>query len=149
MQLIGLFSTKSAGFIPNEDAGIFIMGVTLPEDASAARTDQFIDKVITTLQKKVPEIQNITSIAGINILNRSFKSNAGTFFVQLKNWEEREKDVPAILSLIRTEFAGDKDGNVLAVAPPPIPGLGISGGFSLLIEEQQAGDIKKKVFPFQ
>lgn len=139
----GMFSAKSAGFIPNEDAGIFIMGATLPEGASAARTDQFIDKVVKILQQKVPEIQNITSIAGINILNRSFKSNAGTFFVQLKNWKEREKGVPAILAQIKAEFAGDKDGSVLAVAPPPIPGLGISGGFSLLIEEQQAGNIKE------
>ncbi len=140
---LGMFSMKSTGFIPNEDAGIFIMGVTLPEGASAARTDQFITKVIGRLQEKVPEIQNITSIAGINVLNRSFKSNAGTFFVQLKNWEERERDVPTILGLIKAEFAGDKDGSVLAVAPPPIPGLGISGGFSLLIQEQQAGDIKQ------
>lgn len=139
----GMFSTKSAGFIPNEDAGIFIMGITLPEGASAARTDQFIAKVIGRLQEKVPEIQNITSIAGINVLNRSFKSNAGTFFVQLKNWDERDRDVPAILGLIKSEFTGDKDGSVLAVAPPPIPGLGISGGFSLLIQEQQAGDIKQ------
>ncbi len=139
----GMFSAKSSGFIPNEDAGIFIMGITLPEGASAARTDEFITKVIGRLQEKVPEIQNITSIAGINVLNRSFKSNAGTFFVQLKNWEQRERNVPEILALIKTEFTGDKDGSVLAVAPPPIPGLGISGGFSLLIQEQQAGDIKQ------
>ncbi|MES3017636.1 MAG: multidrug efflux RND transporter permease subunit [Bacteroidota bacterium] len=139
----GMFSTKSAGFIPNEDAGIFIMGITLPEGASASRTDQFITKVIGRLQEKVPEIQNITSIAGINVLNRSFKSNAGTFFVQLKNWDQRKRNVPEILGLIKAEFTGDKDGSVLAVAPPPIPGLGISGGFSLLIQEQQAGDIKQ------
>lgn len=139
----GMFSSKSAGFIPNEDAGIFIMGITLPEGASAARTDQFIDKVIKRLQEKVPEMKNITSIGGINVLNRSFKSNAGTFFVQLKSWEERERDVPAILAQIKAEFTGDKDGSVLAVAPPPIPGLGISGGFSLLIQEQQAADIKQ------
>jgi HAE1 family hydrophobic/amphiphilic exporter-1 len=140
---VGMFNAKSTGFIPNEDAGIFIMGITLPESASAARTDEFITKVIGKLQEKVPEIQNITSIGGINVLNRSFKSNAGTFFVQLKNWDERERDVPQILNAIRGEFAGDRDGSVLAVAPPPIPGLGISGGFSLLIQEQQAGDIKE------
>lgn len=139
----GMFGAKSAGFIPNEDAGIFIMGVTLPEGASAGRTDQFIDKVVSTLQQKFPEIKNITSIGGINILNRSFKSNAGTFFVQLKDWDEREKDVPTILNEIKALFAAEKDGSVLAVAPPPIPGLGVSGGFSLLIQEQQAGDIKK------
>ncbi|RZM08091.1 MAG: hydrophobe/amphiphile efflux-1 family RND transporter, partial [Pedobacter sp.] len=139
----GLFSIKPQGFIPNEDAGLFLMGVTLPEGASAARTDVFIKKITDTIQKKFPEVENITSIGGINILNRSFKSNAGTFFVQLKNWDSREKDVATILREVQQTFAGSKEGSIIAVTPPPIPGLGSSGGFSLQIQEQQAGDIKE------
>jgi HAE1 family hydrophobic/amphiphilic exporter-1 len=139
---VGLFIKKPSGFIPNEDAGIFIMGATLPEGASAVRTDAFIKKITDSLQKQNPEIKNITSIGGINILNRSFKSNAATFFVQLKDWEEREADVATVLARVSKTFAGDKDGSVLAVTPPPIPGLGISGGFSLQIQEKQTGDIK-------
>ncbi len=139
---VGLFMTKPSGFIPNEDAGVFLMGVTLPEGSSAARTDAFIEKITTTIQKKYPEVLNITSISGINILNRSFKSNAATFFVQLKNWDDREGDAAGTIAKVSQEFAGAKEGSVLAVAPPPIPGLGISGGFSLQIQEKQAGDIK-------
>jgi len=140
---VGLFIKKPSGFIPNEDAGIFIMGATLPEGASASRTDAFIKKITDTIRSQNPEILNITSISGINILNRSFKSNAATFFVQLKNWDDREADVATVLAKVSGTFAGDKDGSVLAVTPPPIPGLGISGGFALQIQEQQAGDIKK------
>lgn len=139
---VGLFMTKPSGFIPNEDAGVFLMGVTLPEGSSAARTDAFIEKITKTIQKKYPEVLNITSISGINILNRSFKSNAATFFVQLKNWDDREGDAAGTIAKVSQEFAGAKEGSVLAVAPPPIPGLGISGGFSLQIQEKQAGDIK-------
>ncbi|TDO22879.1 efflux RND transporter permease subunit [Pedobacter duraquae] len=140
---VGLFVKKPSGFIPNEDAGIFLMGVTLPEGASGARTDAFIKRITEDIQKKHPEVKNITSIAGINILNRSFKSNAATFFVQLKGWDERDGDVASTIAAVTQEFAGDKDGSVLVVAPPPIPGLGISGGFSLQIQEKQTGDIKK------
>jgi len=140
---VGLFIKKPSGFIPNEDAGIFLMGVTLPEGASAARTDAFIKRITETIQKNHPEVLNITSIGGINILNRSFKSNAATFFVQLKNWDDREGDVAGTIASVSQEFAGDKDGSIIAVAPPPIPGLGISGGFTLQIEEKQTGDIKK------
>lgn len=140
---VGLFSIKPQGFIPNEDAGIFLMGVNLPEGASSTRTDVFLEKITNSVREKFPEVENITSIAGINILNRSFKSNAGTFFVQLKNWDEREKDAATIIGEIQKMFAGSKEGSVLAVAPPPIPGLGISGGFTLEIEEQQSGDIKE------
>jgi len=139
---VGLFRSKSAGFIPTEDAGIFLMGITLPEGASASRTDEFLSNVTQRIQKEVPEVKNITSIAGINILNRSFKSNAGTYFVQMNHWDERQRTVQEILGQIQGMFAGAKEGSVLAVAPPAIPGLGVSGGFNLQIEEQQAGDIK-------
>jgi len=140
---IGLFIKKPSGFIPTEDAGIFIMGVTLPEGSSSARTDHFMDRITDSIQKKHPEVQNISAINGINILNRSFKSNAGTFFVQLKNWDERDNDIQSVLTDVSTMFAGDKEGSLLAVTPPPIPGLGISGGFTMQIQEQQTGDIKK------
>ncbi|PTT02707.1 hydrophobe/amphiphile efflux-1 family RND transporter [Pedobacter sp. HMWF019] len=139
---VGLFSKKPSGFIPNEDAGIFIMGVSLPEGASAVRTNAFIKRITDDVMKKYPEVKNIASIGGLNILNRSFKSNAATFFVQLKNWDERKRDVNAIMASVSADFAGDRDGSVLVVAPPPIPGLGISGGFTMEIEEKQTGDIK-------
>ena len=138
-----LFKLKPSGFIPTEDAGIFIMGANLPEGASGARTDAFVEKITKTVQKKFPEIKNITSIAGFNILNRSIKSNTATFFVQLQNWEDRDKDAATIIAEVQKEFAGSKEGNVIVVAPPPIPGIGISGGFTIEIEELQSGDIKK------
>lgn len=140
---VGMFMKKPSGFIPNEDAGVFLMGVTLPEGASAARTDAFLKRITETISKKYPEVKNITSIGGINILNRSFKSNAATFFVQLKDWDERSTTVSETIASVTKDFAGDKDGSVLVVSPPPIPGLGISGGFSLQIQEKQTGDIKK------
>ena len=139
----GLFVKKPTGFIPSEDAGIFLIGASLPEGASAVRTDAFLKRITDSLRKNNPEIDNITSLSGINILNRSFKSNAGTFFVQLKNWDLRKRDVNAIMANVTKSFAGDKDGSILVVSPPAIPGLGISGGFSLQIQEKQSGDIKE------
>jgi len=139
---LALFSAKPSGFIPNEDAGVFIMGASLPEGSSTARTQAFVDRISETIREKNPEIAGVTSITGINILNSSFKSNAATFFVQLKPWGERDKGVVDIIGSVSQEFAADKEGSVLAVQPPPIPGLGISGGFTLQIQEHQTGDIK-------
>ncbi|MBB2150908.1 efflux RND transporter permease subunit [Pedobacter gandavensis] len=139
----GLFMKKPTGFIPNEDAGIFLVGATLPEGASSVRTDAFIKRITDSVRNNNPEVENITSISGINILNRSFKSNAGTFFVQLKNWGDRKKDVSTIMAGLSKSFGGDKDGSILVVSPPAIPGLGISGGFTLQIQEKQSGDIKE------
>lgn len=139
---LGLFSAKPSGFIPNEDAGVFIMGASLPEGSSTVRTQEFVDRVTETIREQNPEISGVTAITGINILSSSFKSNAATFFVQLKKWDERERGVAEVVASVSQQFAADQDGFLLAVQPPPIPGLGISGGFTLQIQEQQTGDIK-------
>ncbi|TCK80667.1 efflux RND transporter permease subunit [Albibacterium bauzanense] len=138
---LALFAAKPSGFIPSEDAGIFIIGASLPENSSTVRTQAFVDRVSETIREKNPEIENVTSITGINLLSGAFVSNAATFFVQLKPWEQRERGVVDIITNVSQEFANDKDGSVQAVQPPPIPGLGISGGFTLEIQEHQAGDI--------
>ena len=140
---LAMFQSKPTGFIPNEDAGVFLIGATLPEGSSSSRTNVFIDRVAETIKKENPEVANVTSISGINILNRSFKANAATFFVQLKHWDDRDKNITAVLANVNKSFAGDKEGRLLIVQPPPIPGLGTSGGFSMQIQEQQSGDIKK------
>ncbi|HEY0895852.1 MAG TPA: multidrug efflux RND transporter permease subunit [Sphingobacteriaceae bacterium] len=139
---VGMFATKPSGFIPNEDAGVFLIGATLPQGSSAVRTEAFVDRVTETIRRENPEVKSVTSVSGINILNRDFKSNAATFFVQLSHWDEREKDVTQVLANVSRAFAGDKEGTIMAVQPPPIPGLGVSGGFSMQIQEQQSGDIK-------
>ncbi|HEU0136570.1 MAG TPA: efflux RND transporter permease subunit, partial [Flavobacterium sp.] len=139
---VGLFSAKPSGFIPNEDAGVFIMGASLPEGSSSVRTQQFVDRVSNTIREKNPEILTVTAITGINILNSAFKSNSATFFIQLKKSNKRDRNVSDVIASVTQEFAADQDGSILAVQPPPIPGLGISGGFALQIQQQQAGDIK-------
>jgi HAE1 family hydrophobic/amphiphilic exporter-1 len=101
-----------------------------------------MNEITAELQKDYPELENITAISGINLLNRSFKPNAGTFFVQLKPWEERTRSVGEILAGIQGKYRGYQKATILAVTPPAIPGLGVSGGFSMQILDQQGGDIK-------
>lgn len=139
---VGMFNTKSAGFIPSEDAGLFMVGVTLPEGSSANRTNAVLDEIEQDFHEFIPEINNFTQISGINLLNRSFKSNGATFFVQLKPWGERDRSVFEILDEISARYAGYQPATLLAVSPAAIPGLGISGGFSIQIQDQGGSDIK-------
>ena len=139
----GLFATKPAGFIPTEDGGYFMVGVTLPEGSSAIRTVGVLDEIAAELREDFPEINNITNIAGINLLNRSFKSNGGTFFIQLKPWGERERSAQDIIGSIQRGYTGYQKATLLAVSPPAVPGLGMSGGFSIQILDQRGGDIKE------
>src|SRR3546814_16150817 len=98
---------------------------------------------LATFMEAFPEINNITAINGINLLNRSFKSNGATFFVQLKPWKERTRTATEILGQIQGMYSGYPKATVLAVAPPAIPGLGSSGGFSMQVLDQQGCDIQE------
>ncbi|SKB94912.1 hydrophobic/amphiphilic exporter-1, HAE1 family [Parapedobacter luteus] len=139
---IGLFSAKPTGFIPTEDAGVMMVGVTLPEGASSERTANVLDALSDSLRKDNPEIKNVMRIAGINLLNRSFKPNGGTFFIQLHPWEERSRTAQEIIAGVQQKYAGFQQATILPVSPPAIPGLGTSGGFSIQLIDQRSGDIK-------
>lgn len=138
-----MFMNKKSGFIPNEDGGIFFMGVNLPEGASSARTEEVLTELSKGLQEDFPEIAYITSINGMNLLNRSAKPNGASLFVSLKPWEDRQRTVMEITGAIMAKYRGYSKATVIAATPPPIPGLGSSGGFTLEIQDRQTVDIKE------
>ncbi|MBD1430906.1 efflux RND transporter permease subunit [Sphingobacterium litopenaei] len=138
-----MFQTKPTGFIPTEDGGMFFAGVTLPEGSSSARTEALLEELQLDLRKDFPEIKYVTSISGINILNRSFKSNGGSLFVSLKPWKERTRTASEITGAIMAKYAAFSQARILAVTPPAIPGLGSTGGFSMQIQDLQTVDIKQ------
>lgn len=138
-----MFTAKPTGFIPSEDGGMFFAGVTLPEGSSSARTDAILKELEEEIRKDFPEIKYVTSISGINILNRAFKPNGATLFVSLKHWNDRKRTVNEITGAIMAKYAKYPKARVLAVTPPAIPGLGASGGFSLQIQDLQTVNIKE------
>ncbi|WP_312135326.1 multidrug efflux RND transporter permease subunit [Sphingobacterium sp.] len=138
-----MFTNKKTGFIPAEDAGIFFMGVNLPEGASSARTEAVLQELSEDLRKTFPEIQYVTAINGMNLLNRSAKPNGASLFVSLYPWGEREKTVNDITGAIMGKYRGYTKASVIAATPPPIPGLGSSGGFTMEIQDRQTVDIKQ------
>lgn len=140
---IGLFTTKPTGFIPNEDAGVMLVGINLPEGASSERTANLLDALSDSLRRENPEIKNVMRIVGINLLNRSFKPNAGTFFVQLHPWDQRSRTVQEVIAGIQRKYSRFQQATILPVTPPAIPGLGSSGGFSIQLIDQRGGDIKE------
>ncbi|WP_092098026.1 efflux RND transporter permease subunit [Pontibacter chinhatensis] len=140
-----MFMTKPSGFIPTEDEGRLFVSVELPEGASKARTEAILDEM-GEIMSTVPAVQNYTAISGLNAINFSFKSNSGTFFMQLKPWAERKNEedkLQGVMATLQQKFAGIKEANVLVVAPPAIPGLGASGGFTFVLQQRQAGSTQE------
>ncbi|TIE12313.1 hydrophobe/amphiphile efflux-1 family RND transporter, partial [Legionella pneumophila] len=126
------------GFIPLEDQGYLMLSIQLPDGASLGRTDE----VVSRLAKKASEVggvDNVIAIDGISLLdNNSLLSNAGVIYVIFKDWSVRGKseNLRALYTKFNAIAKETLDAKVLVVVPPPIQGLGMSGGFQMQVELQ-------------
>lgn len=122
-------------FVPVEDQGYLIVDIQLPPGATYSRTEKLVTEVDQFLMSR----ESVAS--SFSILGFSFSGmgqNAALGFPNMKNWSERSADQSpaAEAAALNERFAGNKDGTVMAVTPPPIEGLGNSGGFSLRLQDR-------------
>ncbi len=137
-----LFRHKPTSFIPTEDNGRLYITFELPEAASTARTVIVLDTVMKTLDK-IPGVDHYAAIAGLNVITFSVKSNSGTIFCQLKPWDARKKkseQLEGIIAEMNKRFSGIKQARIIVIAPPAIPGLGSTGGFSFILQQRESND---------
>ncbi len=76
-------------FIPDEDDGLFYCCCSVPPAASLERTQAVGDKINAILDS-YPEVENYIGITGFSVMGGGEQSNSATYFVVLKNWDERK-----------------------------------------------------------
>jgi HAE1 family hydrophobic/amphiphilic exporter-1 len=126
------------GFIPNEDQGYVIVGVQLPDGASLERTAAALEKV-AEIARATPGVDHVVAISGQSVLdNAASLANAGVAYVILKDWGVREgakgEDLRSIIFALQPRVSQLPDGVGFVVVPPPIQGIGNTGGFTMQIE---------------
>ncbi len=142
-----LFVKKPSSFIPTEDEGRIFVTFTLPEAASTERTVATLHEVMKELSQ-IKGIAHYAGLGGLNVVTFSSKSNSGTVFCQLEPWEDRtdkEQQLQALMATVQQRLSRLKEANIVVISPPPIPGLGNSGGFSFILQERD-GDGKVQTF---
>ncbi len=139
--LMGLgFMELPTGFIPTEDQGYFMANIQLPDAASLPRTREVSQRVGTMLGE-IPGVRNVIIADGMSFLTGSTASNYSSAFVFLDQWADRktaELQIDAILQQAVAQFGTIQEAQVIPIVPPPIQGIGNSGGFSLELEDQGA-----------
>lgn len=129
---VGIFMGNKvvpAGFVPGEDQGTIYAIVQTPPGSTLELTNQ----VAITLQKICKEtegVASVVSLAGYEIMTEGRGSNAGTCLINLKDWSERKQSVREIIEELE-EKTKDIGALIEFFEPPPLPGFGSSGGFSL------------------
>ena len=132
------FAYQPTGFLPTDDQGYAIIVSRLPDGASQPRAKAVYRKVSDIL-KKEPGLLAWVTIGGFSILDNANVSNINTTFIVYKPWDERGADLTQdkILASLRPKLATITEAMVFVVVPPPIRGLGQSGGFQMMIEDRQ------------
>lgn len=140
--LFFMFKSKPTGFIPLEDEGRLFVTYEMPEGTSTSRSVAMLKDVMGRVQS-MPQVNVVGGLAGLNIINFSFKSNSGTMFVSLKPWDQRkgeENHVQAVIAEIQKRTRDIKEARILAIAPPAIPGLGQTAGFTFELQQTTSTD---------
>src|SRR5499426_3573789 len=135
----GLFgSVLPAGFIPEEDQGIFGVNVTLPPAASLERTSNVLSQVEQILGK-TEGVDAFTTIGGYGVVTSTYQPNFGTIFVRLKPWGERHSDalhVRSIMAGLQRQLAKIPEAIIFPFNIPTISGFGASAGFNFLLQDR-------------
>ncbi len=141
--LIGLtawqFSRAPTGFIPAQDLGYLINVIQLPPGSSLARTERVTLDVTKTILK-IPGVAHAVPIVGLDGSTFTNAPNSAVVFSTLDPFRERAKKGlkgPQVQALINQRLAGYQDAFIISVAPPPVRGIGISGGFKMMVQDRR------------
>jgi hydrophobic/amphiphilic exporter-1 (mainly G- bacteria), HAE1 family len=126
------------GFLPDEDQGFFYVNLQLPNAASLQRTDEVCRKIELALSQ-IAGVRYTTTIAGFSLLSGVQSSYGGFFFVTLNPWEERKRlaeSYQALKGKLNLNLIQIPQGSAFAFSPPAIPGLGVAGGVTFVLEDR-------------
>lgn len=132
------FASLPSGFVPQEDEGYCVTNIQLPEGASLERTAAVVSRA-SEISSSIPGIKGTLGISGYSIIDGSGGSNKGSLFVTFDHWDERatgDLSQEAIVAKLNAGLRQIQEGTAVAFSPPSLPGVGMSGGFSLALQDR-------------
>ena len=140
--LIGIagveFARTPTGFIPEQDQGYLITVVQLPPGASLDRTEKVVKQAMDIILS-TKGIEHVAPFVGLDATTLTVASNSGTIFSGLPSLYSHEipgVTAATVLADLRKRLSVIKDAYVLTIPPPPVQGLGSSGGFKMMLEDR-------------
>ncbi|AGW90930.1 MULTISPECIES: efflux RND transporter permease subunit [Cupriavidus] len=133
-----LLVSTPKGFIPAQDRGYLVVLIRMPDGATLERTSAVARKV-EDIALQVPGVERVPVFSGVSAATgTNSASNAGLFPV-FKPWEERKPQgltIDKIAADLRARLAGVTEASIVVAMPPPVQGLGSTGGFSMRLEDR-------------
>ena len=112
------FRSLEREFLPEEDRGWMLIITIAPEGSTVEYTDSY-QRQIEGVLAQVPEIEDYFSIVGFG-----GNVSGGFIFNRFTDWDDRKRDVRAIMNEVQPQFFGFPGVFAFAVNPSPIGGFG-------------------------
>jgi len=145
--LIGLtvfqFRAAPTGFIPNQDLGYLINIIQLPPGSSLSRTDE-VARRVTQIALDTPGVAHAVPIVGLDGATFTTSPNAAVVFTPLDPFKERAakgQSAQSISAALNGGFAAVQDAFIISVSPPPVRGIGTTGGFKMQVQDTKGGPL--------
>lgn len=143
--LVGiLFASAQTSFIPDEDQGVLVMSMQLPEGASKLRTMSLVEKVGAIVREE-KDVENISDVVGFSLMGGRGE-NVSMSFIVLKPWEERKRSEQYstnIMNRLRAKMQQFPEAEFQFFEMPAIPGLGTANGLDIRLQSRQTMDYQK------
>jgi multidrug efflux pump subunit AcrB len=146
--LLGLtyfgFTHVPTGFIPQQDKGYLVVNIQLPDSASLERTVE-VTKQVEQIARDTQGVGHTLSIPGQSVILNAVSSNFGSMFVILKPFEDRhgaDEYADTVAAKIRERcYEKIEEARVSIFGAPPVDGLGMAGGFKLMVQDRGGGSL--------
>jgi HAE1 family hydrophobic/amphiphilic exporter-1 len=114
-----------------------MIAAQLPDASSLGRSAEVLTQVEEIL-KGEDALRGAIYIGGYNVIDTVVSPNAGAVWAVLKHWDERsepEDQIQAVVDRLNLQLRTIENAMVFAVRPPPIQGLGATGGFQMELQD--------------
>lgn len=142
------FKTISTGFIPDEDQGVLLASITLPDGASLSRTEAVATKFVNEVK-----VLDGVDAQKLTVFGGNGATNSATAIISLDDYSARkvgpiswikrkiqgrptDLSHTAILSRIRRIASETKEASIMTFSPPAIMGMSMMGGFEFQMLSQ-------------
>ena len=143
--LVVFMTNLPSGLVPQEDQGVIIAEARVPEGSTLKQTREIVRQVEAKV-KEIPELESFAVCCGYGMVSSSEASNYATFFIRLKNWDDRpgiNHNIELVAARLYYACQEIKDVQLTPVQMPQIPGYGTSNGISLVVEDPTDGNLSE------
>lgn len=139
-----MFKSMKTGLIPDEDQGtIFVFGFN-PPGYSISKSLELAEETNKIIAED-PNVANIITLAGYDFTTSAQRTHTVATIIKLKDWSKRpnpDQDAQVLLAKFSKQLMGTSEGFSVAVVPPPIMGMSVTGGFDMYIQDRKGGSIE-------